>query len=110
MVGDDPEPVRREILNNMKGSGEGEAFESDPVNGLGISQGEEKRVGGETPLMAVKASAIRHIEELAIIHALNLTNWNKKKAARLLKISYKALFYKMASLEIDKKSDVHLEA
>lgn len=34
------------------------------------------------------------------MHALNMTGWNKREAADLLKISYKALFYKMAAVGI----------
>ncbi len=36
----------------------------------------------------------------AISRALNETNWNRKKAAALLKISYKALLYKIRQYEI----------
>jgi two-component system response regulator AtoC len=40
-------------------------------------------------------------ETTAIIAALESTHWNRKKAAMLLKIDYKALLYKMKKLDID---------
>jgi len=40
-------------------------------------------------------------ETTAIIAALESTHWNRKKAAMLLKIDYKALLYKMKKLNID---------
>jgi DNA-binding NtrC family response regulator len=52
------------------------------------------------PLKELKAEATRFIEKKAIIHILNLTGWNKSKAAKMLKISYKALFYKMNDYNI----------
>jgi two-component system response regulator AtoC len=39
-------------------------------------------------------------ETAAIIAALESTHWNRKKAAILLKIDYKALLYKMKKLDI----------
>ena len=40
-------------------------------------------------------------ETAAIIAALDSTHWNRKKAAVVLKIDYKALLYKMKKLNID---------
>jgi DNA-binding NtrC family response regulator len=39
----------------------------------------------------------------AILAALNSTRWNRKQAAALLKIDYKALLYKMKRLGIESK-------
>jgi DNA-binding NtrC family response regulator len=36
--------------------------------------------------------------------ALNSTRWNRKQAAALLKIDYKALLYKMKKLSIERQS------
>ncbi len=44
-----------------------------------------------------------HAERTAIIAALESTQWNRKKAAILLKIDYKALLYKMKKLAIEDK-------
>lgn len=42
-------------------------------------------------------------ETKAILAALNSTRWNRKQAAALLKIDYKALLYKMKKLSIEDK-------
>lgn len=42
-------------------------------------------------------------ERTAILAALDSTHWNRKKAATLLKIDYKALLYKMKKLGIEDK-------
>ena len=42
----------------------------------------------------------------AISRALTETNWNRKKAAVLLKISYKALLYKIRQYDIQPSSEV----
>ena len=39
----------------------------------------------------------------AILAALNSTRWNRKQAAALLKIDYKALLYKMKKLGVEDK-------
>jgi two-component system response regulator AtoC len=47
------------------------------------------------PLKLLKARAAQYFERKVIDHALNITGGNKVKAAKMLNISYKALFYKM---------------
>ena len=58
----------------------------------------EPDVEGVVPLKLLKANAGKYIEKKLIEHALNITGGNKVKAAKMLKISYKALFYKMDDL------------
>ena len=48
--------------------------------------------------------ARRKAEADAILEALNTTRWNRKQAARLLNIDYKALLYKMRKLAIADRS------
>jgi two-component system response regulator AtoC len=43
-------------------------------------------------------------ERGAILEALNSTRWNRKKAAAVLKIDYKALLYKMKRLGLDART------
>ena len=40
-------------------------------------------------------------ETEAILAALNSTRWNRKQAAQILNIDYKALLYKMKKLSIE---------
>jgi two-component system, NtrC family, response regulator AtoC len=56
---------------------------------------------GSESILAHVSAANRHAEADAILSALHSTHWNRKKAARLLKIDYKALLYKMKKLAID---------
>ena len=49
----------------------------------------------EVPLKEVARRAARVAEREAILRALMRTGWNKRKAARRLQISYKALLYKI---------------
>jgi two-component system response regulator AtoC len=54
---------------------------------------------GTSPLRKVE-EAKRHAERDAILAALNTTQWNRKQAAALLGVDYKALLYKMKKLGI----------
>jgi transcriptional regulator with GAF, ATPase, and Fis domain len=47
------------------------------------------------PLKEVGRRAAMHAEREAILKVLGQTNWNRKKAAKLLHISYKAILYKI---------------
>ncbi|MFH1435539.1 MAG: helix-turn-helix domain-containing protein, partial [Pseudomonadota bacterium] len=51
-------------------------------------------------LKKITREATKEIEKKAILQALYLNHWNKRKAARILRISYKALFNKMHALGI----------
>jgi two-component system response regulator AtoC len=54
-------------------------------------------------LKEVHQEAIRKAESEMILKALEMTNWNRKKAADRLKISYKALLYKIKETSLDKR-------
>jgi two-component system response regulator AtoC len=47
------------------------------------------------PLKKIAKEAIREMERNAIIDALRTNHWNRRKAAQELKISYRALIYKI---------------
>ncbi len=67
-----------------------------------------ERTPGKTTwpsLREVHRDAIVKAESEVIRRALELTNWNRKKAADMLNISYKALLYKIKECGIDKKSE-----
>ena len=55
-------------------------------------------------LREVHHEAIIKAESKMIRKALERTNWNRKKAASLLNISYKALLYKIKACNLDKPS------
>lgn len=54
---------------------------------------------GDDPLFR----AARRAEKRVIAQALELTHYNRKKAAQLLDISYKGLLYKMKECGIGKR-------
>jgi two-component system, NtrC family, response regulator AtoC len=54
-------------------------------------------------LREVHQEAIKKAESEIILKALEMTNWNRKKAADILKISYKALLYKIKETGLDKR-------
>ena len=55
------------------------------------------------PILEQVTRAKHQAETEAILAALGSTRWNRKKAASLLKIDYKALLYKMKKLGIEDK-------
>jgi two-component system response regulator AtoC len=59
---------------------------------------------GASILQEVQQSKQREERE-AILAALNATHWNRKHAAKRLKLDYKALLYKMKKLGIESKPD-----
>ena len=68
------------------------------------AQAEESAAGG---LKSLARSAKDEAEAAAITKALEQTNWNRKQAAALLKISYKALLYKIRQYGIAESRGHH---
>jgi two-component system response regulator AtoC len=54
-------------------------------------------------LKEVNREAVKKAESEIILKALDMTNWNRKKAADKLNISYKALLYKIKETGLDKR-------
>jgi len=53
-----------------------------------------------TSLKSLTREATRELERKIILHALYANNWNRTKAARVLGISYRALFYKIKNTQV----------
>jgi two-component system response regulator AtoC len=51
--------------------------------------------GEPVPLKTLTKEAIREMERNAIVEALRANHWNRRKAAQALKISYRAMIYKI---------------
>ena len=64
-----------------------------------------ERAGG-SPILEQVTQARKQAETDAILAALNSTRWNRKQAAALLKIDYKALLYKMKKLGVEDRPDL----
>ncbi|PYX86800.1 MAG: sigma-54-dependent Fis family transcriptional regulator [Acidobacteria bacterium] len=82
-----------------KTDGTGAAFEQN-ARGAGES-------GSGGGLKSLARSAKDEAEAEAITRALEETNWNRKQAAALLKISYKALLYKIRQYGIAQTNSHH---
>jgi len=67
------------------------------------ARGEKAPPKNEWPsLREVHRDAVVKAESEVIRNALERTNWNRRKAADILNISYKALLYKMKACKLDK--------
>jgi two-component system response regulator AtoC len=55
-------------------------------------------------LKDIGRSAAREAERELISRTLQQTRWNRREAAQILGISYKALLYKIKDAELDKAS------
>lgn len=60
----------------------------------------EKEKKSIVSLKEINKEKIRQVEKEAICRALEQTNWNRKRAAQILQISYKSLLNKMKELGI----------
>ncbi len=54
-------------------------------------------------LREINKEAVKKAESETIVKALEMVNWNRKKAADILNISYKALLYKIKETGLDKR-------
>ena len=75
-------------INELQPRRDGSGAQFDPSS----SRGSSEPAGG---LKSLARSAKDEAEAEAIAKALDETNWNRKQAAALLQISYKALLYKI---------------
>jgi len=57
-------------------------------------------------LKAAAREASRNVERELILNSLKRTHWNRKRTARELQISYKALLYKLKQLNIEGAADL----
>jgi len=58
---------------------------------------------GPVSLKKLTRQAVRKLEARIILNALHANNWNRKKAARSLDISYRALLYKLKEVGIPQR-------
>lgn len=69
--------------------------------GNGTGNGNGSAVNGSYSLKDAGRAASRRAERELILKVLARTRWNRKRAAEELKISYKALLYKLKSIGLD---------
>jgi two-component system, NtrC family, response regulator AtoC len=63
-------------------------------------KGSESADLADFALKEIKRQALEHVEREVIAFVLDKTGWNRSKASRILKVSYKTLLYKIADLNI----------
>jgi DNA-binding NtrC family response regulator len=80
-------------LSGESGNGNGHPRERSGEHAPGVAGGGLHAV--ESSLKLLVRNAKGETERSAIAHALEQTNWNRKAAARLLNVSYRALLYKI---------------
>jgi two-component system response regulator AtoC len=77
----------------------------------GDGHGQPSEAADASPILQQVTQAKRLAETDAILAALTSTHWNRKQAAALLKIDYKALLYKMKKLGLeDRPGPIPVEA
>ncbi len=86
-------------IHELRPHGDTHSAQSDPA----------LRNNGDGPggLKSLARTAKDEAEAEAIAHALQETNWNRKQAAAMLQISYKALLYKIRQYGIAQTSTTH---
>lgn len=87
----------RELENCMAryvilGSEEAFFFERDEKT---VQPAFESRVDGKIPLKRISQQVTRRMERELILKVLQANHWNRRKTAEALKISYRALLYKV---------------
>ena len=70
------------------------------------SAGLNKHPNKSRSLKAAAREAARNVERELIRDSLERTHWNRKRTARELQISYKALLYKLKQLDIEGTADL----
>jgi len=89
-------------INELRPKGDGSGAQFDPMAKSSSTGG-----NGSGGLKSLARSAKDEAEAEAIAKALDETNWNRKQAAALLKISYKALLYKIRQYGIAQAKGHH---
>jgi two-component system, NtrC family, response regulator AtoC len=99
LLGEDPEGIHAELAESMRLDG---LFVPKTMFPSAVCPEPEtgRAPGALRPLKEVQREAADGIERRAILQALGLNRGNKRHAARMLGISYKTLFSKMARLGI----------
>ena len=77
-----------------------------PVSQRLVEAGPDASAAQPIPVLEQVTVANRRAEAEAILAALNTTRWNRKHAAALLNVDYKALLYKMKKLNLDRNRPV----
>lgn len=75
--------------------GSEEAFYSERTEKKALDVAYEMNEDGKIPLKRIAQQVTRRMEHDVILKVLQANHWNRRKAAEVLKISYRALLYKV---------------
>ncbi len=100
----DAEKIIDELKNRNKGSS-GTASKPSGTNAASFSEildleGSNSPDSDTFSLKKIRKAAIDRVEKEIIAYVLDKTDWNRSKATKILKISYKTLLYKISDLGI----------
>jgi two-component system response regulator AtoC len=97
MILRDPDSIIRELYTK--------AARKPPLSAQAVESHPSAADGSDgSPILEQVTKVKRQAETTAILAALESTHWNRKRAAALLKIDYKALLYKMKTLGVEDRS------
>jgi transcriptional regulator with PAS, ATPase and Fis domain len=69
-------------------------------------EGENSPIHASFSLKKIKRTALDRVEKEVISYVLDQTGWNRTKATKILKISYKTLLYKISDLNLKPPPDM----
>jgi two-component system response regulator AtoC len=75
-----------------------------PPRRTGSDSGTSGATNAALPLKQIAREAVRETERSVILQALKANQWNRRKTAQSLKISYRALIYKITEAGLSTKS------
>jgi two-component system response regulator AtoC len=109
LVIQDPEELMRQLVSANAHRAVSEMREESPPHGVirlypaggGSTLGAGMGASSGFPILEKVNEAKRKAETEAILRALDASRWNRKQAAKILRIDYKALLYKMRKLDIE---------
>ncbi|MBW1759122.1 MAG: sigma-54-dependent Fis family transcriptional regulator [Deltaproteobacteria bacterium] len=87
-------------LTNLAGDESPAAEVSNSIDLFNLNSDNESNLESYS-LKKLKKKALDRVEKQVISYVLDKTGWNRSKAAKILKISYKTLLYKISGLNIE---------
>jgi len=90
--------------------GSEDAISSELINWGQTHAATEIPIEGQIHLKKVTRQAVHDLERKIILSVLEANRWNRKRTASALKISYRALLYKIRRAGLPRKRGMHLAA
>ncbi len=103
VLGEAEETIDGMLTGIVRGHGTGKTHQCNhrPVSFIGaLAAGGEKLDLSQLALKKIRKKALDQVEREVINHVLVKTGWNRSKASRILKVSYKTLLQKIGELNI----------